>query len=132
MLFLLNKRGSLLQEGLKNLAVELLMVRLNSRIKEVNFMDINEIKAIENKIKDVLNVYNFKEVIINDDIVYEYKKQYYKFTYVPDLKAFVIESSDNYNDAVMNVYEDSDIYPLALGSNNLIEQIIKDLEKYYL
>lgn len=95
-------------------------------------MDTNEIKSVENKIKDVLKVYNFKEVIINDDIVYEYKDQYYKFTYVPDLKAFVIESSDNYNDAFLNVYEDLDIYPLALGKNNLIEQIIKDLEKYYL
>ena len=95
-------------------------------------MNTNEIKSIENKIKDVLKVFNFKEVIINDVIVYEYKDQYFKFTYVADLKAFVIESAENYNDAVMNVYEDSDIYPLALGGNNLIEQISTDLKNYYL
>ncbi|TFB24073.1 hypothetical protein E3U55_04475 [Filobacillus milosensis] len=95
-------------------------------------MDTNEINSIKNKIKDVLNAYNFKEVIINDDIVYEYKDQYYKVTYVAGLKAFVLESAENYSDAVINVYEDLDIFPLALGSNNLIEQISKDLKKYYL
>jgi hypothetical protein len=107
------------------------MERLKSWIKEVTFMDINEIKSIENKIKDVLKVFNFKEVIINDEIVYEYKNQYYKFTYVAALKAFVIESAENYKDAVMNVFEDSDIYPIALGNKNLIEQICNDLKKYY-
>lgn len=95
-------------------------------------MDTYEIKSIENKIKDVLKVFNFKEVIVNDVIIYEYKDQYYKLTYVGGLKAFVIESAKNYNDAVMNVYEDSDLYPLALGCNNLIEQIRTDLKKYYL
>jgi hypothetical protein len=55
-----------------------------------------------------------------------------KINYIIGLKSFVLESALCYADAQKNAYEDTDVYPLSLGENKLIEELRKDLIKHYI
>lgn len=83
------------------------------------------------KIKDLFEELGFETVIINEQL-YSQDGSYYKITYVEGLKAIVIESAANYDEAKNKVFEDSDLYPISLGEDEILIKLRNDLMKDYL
>lgn len=83
------------------------------------------------KIDNLFKELGYTRVIINGKELYCHGDSYYKFTYINDLKAYVIEYANNYDDAMNNVFEDGDIYPIDLGEFELIKKMRSDLINYY-
>jgi len=79
-------------------------------------------------IENVLLSNGFREVIINGVTNFVHEETYRKVTYVHSL-GFVIEYAQSLKDAVMNLYEDGDSYPLSLGEC-LQTQLQADIEKF--
>lgn len=89
---------------------------------------MNETNA---KIANALRELGYEIVEIDGKELYHHKGSYYKFTYINDFKAYVIEYANNYEEAKNNVFEDGDSYSIDLGENELIEKLKADLIKYY-
>ena len=87
---------------------------------------------LQQKIEEVFQELNFDKLILNGDSLMLHNGIYYKVTFVKGLKAYVIEFANNYDEAVNNVFEDGDIYPVSLGENELLSKLRDDLKKYYL
>lgn len=87
--------------------------------------------AISIKIDNVLRELGFEFIEIDGNGLYHHKGNYYKFTYIDDFKAYVIEHANNYEEAKNNVFEDADTYSMHLGENEFIEKLKADLIKYY-
>ncbi len=66
---------------------------------------------------------NFNEEVINNSIVYEYEGRYFKISFINQLKSFVIEYADSYNEAIKNLFEDGDLYPITMDEEELISKI---------
>lgn len=86
---------------------------------------------ISTKIDNVLRELGFEIIEIDGKGLYHHKGNYYKFTYIDDFKAYVIEYANNYEEAKNNVFEDGDTYSIDLGENEFIEKLKADLIKYY-
>lgn len=89
-------------------------------------------KNIEEKIDILMVELGFEKVKVNNILNYLVNSTYYKVNYFEELKSYVIESASNYTEAVNNLYEDSDIYPISLGEKKILEELRKDLIKYYI
>lgn len=88
-------------------------------------------RTINEKIGDLLNELGFERMIPYAEI-YHYRGVYCKISYVEGLKAFVIESADNFDDAAKDLFEDSDLYPISLGEDELIKKLRYDLVNFYI
>jgi len=89
-------------------------------------------KNIELKIDILMLELGFEKIKVNNVLNYFFNGSYYKVNYFDELKSYVIESASNYTEAVNNVYEDSDIYPISLDEKKILEELRKDLIKYYI
>lgn len=57
---------------------------------------------------------------------------YCKITYLEKLKAFVIESADNLNDAINGTLEDGDLYYTDISEDAMLCQLKRDVVAYYM
>ncbi len=90
------------------------------------------INQIETQANDLFIKLGFVPCMINKTSVYEYKGQYYKFTFVNGLKSYIIEYANDIHDAQKNLYEDTDIIPIDLGLDGFITELDGILQKFYL
>ena len=79
-------------------------------------------------IENVFITNGFKQVFINGYANFKHEESYRKITYVQSL-GFVIEYAQSYDDAMKNLYEDGDCYPLSLGESIPVH-LQADVEKY--
>ncbi len=75
---------------------------------------------------------NFEKVIVNGSTLLFYSGIYYKITLVKGLNSYVLEFATSYDEAVKNMFEDGDVYPISLGEDQLINELRHDLLKYYI
>ncbi|WP_342561914.1 hypothetical protein NST84_20010 [Paenibacillus sp. FSL R7-0345] len=80
-------------------------------------------KETETKIISLLKELNYKEVIINNTVVYTSEGKYLKLTFISGLKSFVLEYADSYDEAEKNLFEDADLFPLTMDEAELILEI---------
>lgn len=67
--------------------------------------------------------------IINNTQFYTYNGcDYFKVSFIYGLNSFVIEASDSREEAEKNVLEDTDLFPLSLGKEN----IVKEMEEWFI
>lgn len=92
------------------------------------------IKNLIQEIEIIFLELKFEIMFIGDkkDRYLVYKNCYCKITYLEDWKAIVIESADNYKDALNGVLEDGDLYFIDVLKENLLLEIRKDIIKYYM
>ncbi|WP_188067670.1 hypothetical protein [Brevibacillus brevis] len=88
-------------------------------------MDLHE------KIEFLFQELNFERVILNGTPLLLHGGTYYKITFVKGLNAYVIEFA-SYDEAVKNMFEDGDVYPISLGEDKLISELRHDLINYYI
>lgn len=88
--------------------------------------------TIKTKIDDLFNELGFKLLYLNNNNLYFLNNHYYRIDYIADLESYVIEYAYNYDDAMKNLFEDGDLYPVSLGEENLLCKMRKDLLKYYM
>ena len=84
------------------------------------------------RIESIFTELNFKEVHVNRQKLYEYNGHYYFVSFVKGLNSYVIESAENLSEAETNMFEDSGVYPLTLGENELLRVIRADLIQFYI
>lgn len=89
-------------------------------------------EIVKKKLEFILEETGFKQVEVNGALTHTRSGKYYKISFIEGLKAFVLESAEDEVAAEKNVFEDSDLYPLALGETGMIEKLRSDLAKYYL
>lgn len=85
--------------------------------------------SIEGKIKGLLKELNFKEIIIKNTTVYTTSEMYLKVNFLLNLKSYVLEYADNYEDAEKNLFEDGDLLPISKGENELINEMRDEILK---
>lgn len=92
-------------------------------------MNNNEIiNELQQKIENIFLGFGFDKELIHGNINYKYRDTYRKVSFVQDL-GFVIEFAETFEDALKNLYEDGDCYPLSLGEN-LVDVLKEDIIKY--
>lgn len=84
-------------------------------------------ESIENKIISLFKELNFKEEVINNSILYEYEGRYLKLTFINQLKSFVIEYADSYDEAKKNLFEDGDLYSITMDEEELISKMRNEI-----
>ncbi|PFH81987.1 hypothetical protein [Bacillus sp. AFS088145] len=89
-------------------------------------------KNIVGKIDSLMIELGFKKVNVNNTLNYLHNGLYLKVIYVEGLKSYVIESACSSSEAERNVYEDSELYPITLGENKLLETLRNDLMTFYI
>ena len=57
---------------------------------------------------------------------------FHYITFVNGLASFIIESAMSQEEAEKSLFEDSDLYPVSMGEDNIIIEFKKDLYKYYM
>ncbi len=75
---------------------------------------------------------NFEKVIVNGSTLLFHSGIYYKITLVKGLNSYVLEFATSYDEAIKNMFEDGDVYPISLGEDQLINELRHDLLKYYI
>lgn len=75
---------------------------------------------------------NFEKAIVNGSTLLLHSGIYYKITLVKGLNSYVLEFATSYDEAVKNMFEDGDVYPISLGEDQLINELRHDLLKYYI
>ncbi|MDR5002779.1 MULTISPECIES: hypothetical protein [Brevibacillus] len=88
--------------------------------------------GLQKKIESLFQELKFERVIINGIPLLLYGGTYYKITFVKGLDSYVIEFASTYDEAVKNMFEDGDIYPVSLGEEELISELRHDLIKFYM
>jgi hypothetical protein len=91
-----------------------------------------KMNEFQDKIDKAVKNLGFEAMEVGGKKLYFYKGNYYKFSYINDFKAYVIEYASSYEEALNNVFEDGDLYTIDMGENLLIEKITTDLIKYYI
>lgn len=91
--------------------------------------DINRIKR---KMQAVLIELGFREEYINNVLLYFNPKSNYYHTITYHGSLGMIIESGTYEEVEKNIMEDSDVYPLTLGEEELLALFREDLIKYYL
>ena len=82
-------------------------------------------------IKDKLNERYQKEIVKRDDREIEYLRYgdlYFRLDVIKALNRFVIEYADNKKDAVYEVLEDGDNYPLEWDDETIFKAMISEIE----
>jgi len=87
---------------------------------------------LQGKIESLFQELNFETVIVNSTQLLLFGGTYYKITFVKGLNSYVIEFARSYDEAVKNIFEDGDVYPLSLGGDKLISELRHDLINYYM
>ncbi|NUU74529.1 hypothetical protein [Paenibacillus xylanilyticus] len=87
---------------------------------------------LKEKIESLIQELNFEKVYVSGTPLLLRDGIYYKITFVEGLNSYVIEFASSYDEAVKNMFEDGDIYPISLGEDQLICQLRHDLKKFYL
>ena len=92
--------------------------------------DKKTVETIYNQIDTFfMSLGKFKKFIINDKANYLYKDHFYRINFVSSI-GFIIEYAGDFQDAIRNVYEDGDTFPLSLGEN-LLDVLKEYITKYY-
>ena len=94
-------------------------------------MDINTLRE---KVEGIFLELGFKNEIIGEK-QYRYlvhSNCYCKITYLNSREAFVIESTDNVEDASNGVLEDGDLYYLNIPEEEMLCKLRKDIVAYYM
>ena len=99
-------------------------MRMNSKIKLIS--------NIRDKAEILFTEMNLKVEQLNKYRVFRYRDGYYKFTFVKGLEAFVLEYAESLKETKSCCYEDSDLYPLILGEDGILDKLRNDVEKYIL
>lgn len=86
---------------------------------------------LQKKIELLCHELNFEKVIVNGTPLFLQGGSYYKITFVKGLKSYVIEYANSLDEAVKNIFEDGDLYPISLNEKELIDKIRHDLVNYY-
>lgn len=87
---------------------------------------------LEKKIEALFIELKFEKVIVNGIPLLLNGGTYYKITFVKGLKSYVIEFANSYDEAVNNVFEDGDVYPISLSEDELIDKLRHDIINYYI
>ncbi|KUP20452.1 hypothetical protein [Paenibacillus sp. DMB5] len=77
-------------------------------------------KETETKIISLLKELNYKEVLINNTVVYTSKRKYLKLTFIRGLKSYVFEYADSYDEAEKNLFGDGDLFPLTMNEAEML------------
>ncbi|MGM0885181.1 MAG: hypothetical protein ACQEXQ_29575 [Bacillota bacterium] len=88
-------------------------------------------ETVKQKLENILEENGFRQVEVSGTRIYLFRDHYYKLTYIEGLKAFVLECAEDEFAVKNNVFEDSDLYPLALGEEGMSEKLQSDLLEYY-
>ncbi len=94
-------------------------------------MDINILKE---KVENIFLELGFKSEIIGEK-QYRYlvhNNCYCKITYLSSRNAFVVECTDNVEDASNGVLEDGDLYYLNIPEEEMLFKLRKDIVAYYI
>ena len=93
-----------------------------------------DIDSLKNKIENIFIELSFKKEFVGEKqyqyLVYD--NCYCKITYLEKLRAFVIESADNLNDAVNGALEDGDLYYMDISEDAMLRQLRRDVVAYYM
>ncbi|MGN7117511.1 MULTISPECIES: hypothetical protein [Lysinibacillus] len=87
---------------------------------------------LKKKIEEIFQELSFEKVSVNGIPLFSQGGIYYKVTFVKGLKSYVIEFANSYNEAVNNVFEDGDLYPISMSEDELIDKLRDDLINYYI
>lgn len=87
---------------------------------------------LQEKIESLFQELNFERVIVNGTSLLFHGGNYYKITFVKGLNSYVIEFARSYDEAVKNMFEDGDVYPISLGEDKLINELRDDLINFYM
>lgn len=71
----------------------------------------------------------FSKISINNKITYFKEEEYIRVDYINGFESFVLEYAQGIEEALNNVFEDGDLYPIKLGINEIIEMMKIDLLK---
>ena len=89
---------------------------------------------IKDKMEKILEEMGFVKTYIGDSKFYKnnFTGCYHSIIYVSGLKSYIIESAENYEEAKKGRFEDSDIYHISMGEDEILAKFRGDLVKYYL
>jgi hypothetical protein len=96
---------------------------------------LDSIIDIKRKMENLFEDMGLEKDVIGDSVVYLNNKKlhYHRIDYIGgSVNALVIESALSYDDAIKNIFEDDDLYPLSLGEENILIKFKKDLKEYYI
>jgi len=88
-------------------------------------------EEIDRKINVLLEELGFEKCILDDNKIYRYHQEYYKFTFLNKFQAYVIECALTLEEAEKNRFEDGDLYPISL-QEKFIDTLRSDLLHYYI
>jgi len=96
-------------------------------------MEHDLIAKWKSKAGEVFEKLGFTPIYIGLEKNYERKGEYHKLTFLIAFNCFVIEWASSYEEACMNVYEDTDLLPsFALGEKEVLLELENTLIKYYM
>ena len=81
-----------------------------------------DIDSLKNKIENIFIELGFKKELVGEK----------QITYLEKLRAFVIESADNLNDAINGALEDGDLYYMDISEDAMLYQLRRDVVAYYM
>ena len=87
---------------------------------------------LKKKIEALFQQLSFDKVNVNGIPLFLKGGIYYKVTFVKGLNSYVIEFANSYDEAVNNVFEDGDLYPISMSKDELINKLRHDLTNYYI
>ncbi|MFC9775342.1 hypothetical protein [Paenibacillus chitinolyticus] len=87
---------------------------------------------LQKKIEALFQELKFEKVIVNGIPLLFHGGVYYKITFVKGLNSYVIEFANSYDEALKNMFEDGDLYPISLSEDKLIDELRHDLIKFYI
>ena len=87
---------------------------------------------LRKKIEELFQELDFEKINVNGISLFSQGGSYYRVTFVEGLNSYVIEYSNSYNEAINNVFEDGDLYPISMCEDELIDKLRDDLVNYYI
>jgi len=94
-------------------------------------MEKQILSSIEEKAHNFLIETGFKFEVINGERIYEHNGHFHKFTHVKGLSCFVIESAESKDEAINNLYEDSDLIPFSHNEDEVLFAFRNIIMEYY-
>jgi len=87
---------------------------------------VSEVDRILSKIVEVFKTLGFSEDRINDRVNFVMSDTYCIPQYVNTI-GFLVEYADSRKEALNNMYDDSDAFPLDIGETKILEGILSDI-----
>ena len=87
---------------------------------------------LKKKIESLFLETGFQRETLGETQCLVYHNCYCRVSYLSHYNAFVIESADSYQEAINHLFEDGDLYYIDIGEIELLNQIKKDIARYYL